>query len=146
MAVDLAAAFLSEHVDARHLLPPESRQQVLRAQIDSYIERHLGSSELTPAHVAAHHYISLRSLHRIFRDRQETVAASIRRRRLERCRADLADPRLAAYPIAVLATRWGFPVPADFSRAFRTAYGLSPRAFRHRAASADAPCTARPAK
>ncbi|MER5357807.1 helix-turn-helix domain-containing protein [Streptomyces sp. NPDC002785] len=146
IAVDLAAAFLSEHVDARHLQSPESRQQVLRAQIDFYIERNLGSMELTPAHVAAHHHISLRSLHRLFHARQETVAASIRRRRLERCRADLADLRLAEYPIAVLAAHWGFPAPAEFSRAFRTAYGLSPRAFRHRAASADAPCTARPAK
>ncbi|MEU3653427.1 helix-turn-helix domain-containing protein [Streptomyces sp. NPDC032161] len=146
IAVDLAAAFLAEHADARHPQSPESVRQVLRARIDSYMERNLGSADLTPAHVAAHHHMSLRSLHRLFRDRQETVAASIRRRRLERCHADLADPRLTEYPIAVLAARWGFPAPAEFSRAFRAAYGLSPRAFRHRAASADVPSTARPAK
>ncbi|MGW2089918.1 helix-turn-helix domain-containing protein [Streptomyces sp. NPDC001880] len=146
IAVDLAAAFLAEHADARHPRSLESRYQVLRARIDSYIEHNLGSTDLTPNHLAAHHHMSVRSLHRLFGDRQETVAASIRRRRLERCRADLADPRLAGYPIAVLAARWGFPAPAEFSRAFRTAYGLSPRAFRHRAMSAEAPRTARPAK
>ncbi|MFE7467732.1 helix-turn-helix domain-containing protein [Streptomyces sp. NPDC057499] len=146
IAVDLAAAFLAEHSDAQHLQSPESHRQVLRTRIDCYIESNLGSADLTAAHLAAHHHISLRSLHRLFEDRSETVAASIRRRRLERCRADLADPRLAGYPIAALAARWGFPAPAEFSRAFRTAYGLSPRAFRHRAGSGDAPHAAPLAK
>ncbi|MGW3085571.1 AraC-like ligand-binding domain-containing protein [Streptomyces sp. NPDC001108] len=146
IAVDLAAAFLAEHSDTRYLQPPETRRQALRTRIDCYIESNLGSADLTVTHLAAHHHISVRSLHRLYDDQQETVAASIRRRRLERCRADLADPRLAAYPIAVLASRWGFPAPAEFSRAFRTAYGLSPRAFRNRTASNEAPRVASPAK
>lgn len=146
IAVDLAAAFLAEHADAQYLQSPETHRQVLRTRIDCYIESNLGSADLTVTHLAAHHHISLRSLHRLYDDGQETVAASIRRRRLERCRADLADPRLAGYPIAVLAARWGFSAPAEFSRAFRTAFGLSPRAFRHRTASSDAPHVAPPAK
>ena len=58
----------------------------------------------------------------------------IRDRRLERCRADLRDPRLAGLSILEIATRWGFVSPAHFSRTFRAAYGVSPRDARAAAA------------
>jgi transcriptional regulator GlxA family with amidase domain len=58
------------------------------------------------------------------------VAGWIRSRRLERCRRDLADPSLAAHPVAAIATRWGFASAADFSRAFRTAHGVPPAEYR----------------
>ncbi|MDT3398091.1 helix-turn-helix domain-containing protein, partial [Streptomyces sp. B1866] len=48
---------------------------------------------------------------------------------------DLADPALRALPIHGVATRCGFTHPSDFSRAFRTAYGISPREFRAQAGS-----------
>ncbi|WP_433258918.1 helix-turn-helix domain-containing protein [Streptosporangium sp. CA-135522] len=51
----------------------------------------------------------------------------MRRRRLENCRADLADPRLRAHSIQDIAARWGFTHATDFSRAFRRAYGMPPR-------------------
>ena len=34
-----------------------------------------------------------------------------------------------------VGTRWNFPRPADFTRAFRTAYGVSPKEYRLRALS-----------
>ncbi|MFF9019764.1 helix-turn-helix domain-containing protein [Streptomyces eurythermus] len=69
----------------------------------------------------------------LFRQQGETVAASIRRRRLERCRADLTDPRVRQRPISAAAARWGFLRPADFSRAFRAAYGVTPGELRQTA-------------
>ncbi|ADI03680.1 AraC family transcriptional regulator [Streptomyces bingchenggensis BCW-1] len=72
-------------------------------------------------------------LHTLFRRQEETVAASIRRRRLERCHADLTDPRLRRRSISAIAARWGFVRPADFSRAFRAAYGVAPRELRQAA-------------
>ncbi|CAG6395034.1 Transcriptional regulator, AraC family [Actinacidiphila cocklensis] len=131
IAVDLAAAFLSGHLDAQHLLPAETRRRVLLTRIGAFIDRNLGDPELTPVGIAEHHHISVRSLHQLFRAEPETVAATIRRRRLERCRADLADPRLSGQPIGALAARWGFLAPAEFSRAFRASYGMSPRQFRY---------------
>ncbi|MBL1098342.1 helix-turn-helix domain-containing protein [Streptomyces coffeae] len=134
IAVDLAAAFLSDHLDAQYLLPVDTRQQTLLARINAFIDRHLGNPDLTPAYIAARHHISLRSLHLLFGQQPQTVSVTIRRRRLERCRTDLADPRLRGQPISTVAARWGFLVPAEFSRAFRAAYGLTPTEFRYQAA------------
>ncbi|GGQ13574.1 hypothetical protein GCM10010187_32420 [Actinomadura coerulea] len=41
----------------------------------------------------------------LFQEQGLTVAAWIRERRLERCRHDLADPRLLARPVQGVATR-----------------------------------------
>ncbi|MFF3455345.1 helix-turn-helix domain-containing protein [Streptomyces sp. NPDC002730] len=60
-----------------------------------------------------------------------TVAARLRRQRMEAARRDLADPALCGTPIHAIAARWGFPRAADFSRAHRTAYGTTPKGYRH---------------
>ncbi|HEY5833856.1 MAG TPA: helix-turn-helix domain-containing protein [Streptomyces sp.] len=54
----------------------------------------------------------------------------MRHRRLERCRHDLADPQWDSRPVYALAARWGFTDSAQFSRAFRAAYGVPPSAYR----------------
>ena len=54
----------------------------------------------------------------------------IRTRRLEQCRRDVLDPVLADRPVAGIAARWGFVDAAHFSRAFKTAYGVSPSEYR----------------
>lgn len=50
--------------------------------------------------------------------------------RLERRRADLADPGPRHSSIGEIATRWGFRHLADFSRAFRNACGIPPSEVR----------------
>ncbi|MEU6019297.1 helix-turn-helix domain-containing protein [Streptomyces sp. NPDC047515] len=130
---DLATAFLATRLEATTGLPADTRRQVLLARIHAFIDRNLSNPQLTPAHIAAHHYISVRTLHQLFRTEARTVAATIRQRRLERCRADLADPRQRSQPISALAAQWGFLVPAEFSRAFRAAHGMTPTEFRHEA-------------
>lgn len=113
------------------------------ACVQAYIERRLGDLDLTPVAVAEAHHISLRSLHRLFEEQGTGVAGWIRARRLERCHHDLTDPALAGRPIHTIAARWGFPRPADFSRAFRSAYGLTPGAYR-RLATTTATATDEP--
>ncbi|MFE2282429.1 helix-turn-helix transcriptional regulator [Streptomyces sp. NPDC059454] len=97
------------------------------------ITHNLSDPDLSPAAIAAHHHISVRLLHALFEQETETVGATIRRRRLERTRTDLADPRLRHRTIGEIALRWGFRHPADFSRTFRRAYGIPPSDFRHTA-------------
>ncbi|MFE0171262.1 helix-turn-helix domain-containing protein [Streptomyces sp. NPDC059002] len=138
MALDLAGASLAQHLGAYGDLPADTRRQAMLSRVNAFIDHNLGDPDLGPAEIAAHHHISVRSLHTLFLEEGETVAASIRRRRLERCHADLADPRLRRRPISAVAARWGFLRPADFSRAFRAAYGVPPREFR-RSASHDQP-------
>ena len=94
----------------------ESRERILLLRIHAFIEQHLGEADLSPGLVAAAHHVSVRYLHRLFEAQDTTVAAWIRRRRLERCRRDLADPALGAVPVSTVAARWGLPDPAHFSR------------------------------
>ncbi|MEU2134729.1 helix-turn-helix domain-containing protein [Streptomyces sp. NPDC018352] len=130
ITTDLITSFAADRIDKAELVPLETRTTVLRAQINAFITHHLGNPELRPAAIAAHHHISLRALHTLFQQEPATVAATIRHRRLEHCRADLADPRMCDQPIAAIAARWGLLIPAEFSRAFRAAYGVSPGEYR----------------
>jgi AraC-like DNA-binding protein len=117
---------------------PPAPDEVLLARIQAFIERHLAQPGLTPQSVADAHHLSLRSLQRLFAAHDLSVAAFIRDRRLDRCRRDLADPRLRVVPVAAIAANWGLPAGAQFSRAFREAYGVSPRAYREGAGPAPA--------
>ncbi|KOG31721.1 AraC family transcriptional regulator [Streptomyces viridochromogenes] len=132
VVVDLVAACLAQNLDADDQLPAEARARALIQRIHDFVETHLGDPDLTPAAVAAGHHVSVRTLHQLFRayGDGETVQARIRRRRLERCRDDLARPELLGRPVQAVAARWGFSGPAVFSRTFRAAYGLSPTEFR----------------
>lgn len=128
---ELTTAFLAHRLSVYDRLPPEAKNRMLLARIDTFIEDNLADPRLSPSAIAAHHHISVRCLHYLFRQRQETVAAMIRRRRLEHCHADLTDPRLRTLPIHAVAARWGFTSAAGFSRSFHTAYGITPKEHRH---------------
>lgn len=131
--VDLFAALLAETLESDRALPPESRRNTLLLRIHAFIHRHLADPELTPSVIAAAHHISLRHLHRLFQEDGTSVATWIRGQRLEHCRDALTDPGRAREPIHAIAARWGFTQPTDFSRAFRGAYGVSPRDYRQTA-------------
>ena len=102
----------------------------LVARIERYIDEHLDDPDLTPATIARAHAVSVRQLHRLFADREHTVSRTIRTRRLEMCRRELAGPVGADRSITQIARRWGFPDVGVFGRAFRETYGVSPRAYR----------------
>lgn len=104
--------------------------RALLQRIMGYIDRSLGSVELSPQSIAAAHFISTRHLHELFRERDTTVSTWIRQRRLEHCRRDLTDPLLADRPVGAIAARWGMTDAAHFSRTFKAAYGVSPRDYR----------------
>jgi AraC-like DNA-binding protein len=128
--LDLLAATVAQHTDDTGALGPETRQHAMALRVQGFILRHLGNPDLTPGMIAAAHHISTRSLHRLFRQQGTTVAAFIRRHRLDRARRDLADPMLAGRPVHAIAGRWGFTRAADFTRAFRTAFGVAPTDYR----------------
>lgn len=128
LTLDMFDAMLAHILDPGHKVLPA--QQALLARVMSHIREHLGDPELSPETVAAAHHISVSYLHRLFASRDLTVAATIRTQRLDRARRDLADPQLGHIPIHRIATRWGFRDHATFTRAFRTRYGIPPRALR----------------
>ncbi|MFC4008865.1 helix-turn-helix domain-containing protein [Nonomuraea purpurea] len=128
--IDLVSAFFSATVETDPMPLPGAGRQALTVSIQTFVLQNLDDPELTPHSIAAAHHISVSYLHRLFQDRGETVSAWIRNHRLRRARRDLADPALATVPIHVIASRWGFSHSSAFSRAFRIAYGVSPRDFR----------------
>ncbi|MEU6428019.1 helix-turn-helix domain-containing protein [Microbispora sp. NPDC046973] len=134
VTLDLIAAACADRFEDTTVLSPESRRQALLSSVHDFIRRRLGDPDLTPETIAAAHQISVRQLYKIFQEQGVTVAAWIRRCRLERCHRDLADPRLRSRPIQSIAARWGFTDAGTFSRAFRAAYGMSPRDHRNLAA------------
>ncbi|MES4887427.1 AraC family transcriptional regulator [Streptomyces sp. NPDC096012] len=144
-AVNLATAFL----DSQTALLPDGRTEpgpaeplpvgprpappatdLLLRGIKTYIEHHLHDFDLSPTSIAAANHISLRYLHRLFQRDGRTVAAFLRERRLEHCRADLSDPAKAQRSVCEIARRWGFRDPAVFNRTFKSVYGVTPGAYR----------------
>jgi AraC-like DNA-binding protein len=138
LALDVLTATLASALETESAVPPHTRRRALMAQIHTFIQTNLGDPHLTPDAIAAAHHISLRYLHKLFRTEGHTVAAWIRERRLQQCRRDLADPRMAAHTITAIAARWGFDSPTHFSRTFRSAYGLAPHQFRQQAITVHA--------
>ncbi|MEO3805956.1 helix-turn-helix domain-containing protein [Nonomuraea sp. B1E8] len=130
VASELATVFLAGLADATRMVPEATRRQALVREIKMFIRRHLGEPALTPPAIAAAHNISVRHLHHVFQEERQTVSEYIRRQRLERCRADLADPRHDLRRVAEIAGRWGFRDAAAFNRAFKRAYGIPPGEYR----------------
>ncbi|MFF8286825.1 helix-turn-helix domain-containing protein [Streptomyces albus] len=129
-AIDLVITALGHHLGREDQVPADARRQALYRGITTFIEDHMGDPALSADRIAAAHHISVRSLHRLFQQHGTTVASWIRRQRLERCRRELADARLGSRPIHAIAAKWGFPRPADFTRSFRSAYGITPSDYR----------------
>jgi AraC-like DNA-binding protein len=139
IVLDLVSALFAHELHADNTLTPETRRRTLTMRIHSFIQQHLADPQLTPRAIAAAHHISLSYLHRLFREQDLTVAAWIRHQRLERARRDLTDPALRHNTIHQIATRWAFTHAADFTRAFRTHYGMPPRDYRRARAGRPAP-------
>lgn len=128
--VDLLTTVMADELSAAEA--PGERQR-LWSQITTYIEDHLADPQLTPSTIAAAHFMSVRALHQIFEGSGETVSSEIRRRRIARCRHDLADPLQVQVPVAAIGARWGLSDPAHFSRLFRNVVGSPPAQFRRSA-------------
>ncbi|MBG6085136.1 AraC-like ligand-binding domain-containing protein [Zhihengliuella flava] len=127
--VDLLSTLLADEIGRRGDVADLDRARQLR-RIQHFIDSQLADPSLSPGDVAAAHFMSTRSLHKLFSDSGETVASWIRSRRLENCRRDLIDPLRSHVPVGVIGARWGLPDAAHFSRAFRAAYGCSPAQYR----------------
>lgn len=108
--------------------PDPSAELMMR--IDHYINTHLGMHDLSPTVVADANFISTRHLHALFQRRGITVSKLIKQRQLEHARRDLIDPMRRHESISTIAGSWGFPVAAQFSKAFRAYVGTSPSKYR----------------
>jgi AraC-like DNA-binding protein len=130
-ALDLVSTMLHAEMD---IAPDRMKPQALLAvSMREYIEANLSDPQLSPASIAAAHFISTRHLHNVFHESGTTVASWIRSQRLDGARRELQDPLHAGKSVGAVAARWGFLDAAHFSRIFRDAFGMSPSDWRRRA-------------
>lgn len=100
-----------------------TRIERVLAHIAAHLESELGLTELAEiAHVSPYHF------HRLFRAMTgESIAALVRRLRLEAAAKALRETETAVIDIALAA---GYGSPEAFTRAFHAAFGLAPSEFR----------------
>ncbi|WP_328907156.1 helix-turn-helix domain-containing protein [Streptomyces sp. NBC_00234] len=111
----------------------------LGLRLVEYLRAHLGDRDLSPASVARAHHISVRHLYAVLARSGIVFGAWVRAQRLDACRRELSRVPPSSDTITTIAHRWGFASTAHFSRAFKSAYGVSPRVWREarRLGSAD---------
>lgn len=127
--VDLIATALAEQ--RRGGTSSLSRNaNVLTQQVLQFIEDHLPDAELSCEAIAARHRISARYLRVLFREFGTCASDWIWRRRLERARQDLSDPRQRHLSITTIGFNWGFKDGAHFSRMFKQQFGCTPTEVR----------------
>ncbi|RDL51571.1 Multiple antibiotic resistance protein MarA [Ensifer sp. M14] len=96
-------------------------------RVSDYIYGHL-NEELDLDRLAEIACLSPHHWHRIYRAvHGETLAATVKRLRLQKTAADLVQSDL---PVEAIAQRSGYPNIQSFNRTFKAAYGLPPARYR----------------
>nr|WP_281065539.1 helix-turn-helix domain-containing protein [Jiella sonneratiae] len=101
----------------------------LRQRIVQFVDERLGDPEMSPASIAAACGLSRASLYRLA-EVDGGIAALVQGRRLARAFDLLADASARGARIEDVSHGVGFASAAHFSRAFKAAYGISPRDLR----------------
>jgi AraC-like DNA-binding protein len=99
------------------------------SRIERYVRRNLAKQSMTIEEIARANGISVRYLHGLFKESGTSVGHWIRTLRLEAAFNDLQAARRKE-TIAEIAYRWGFGGQAQFSRQFKTHFGITPRESR----------------
>jgi AraC-like DNA-binding protein len=123
----LTAALLS-CLDASEVceLPVAAEQARLRAEAEWIIARRFHEPDLDVSRIASLARVSRATLYRAFAD---GIVPSLQRLRLRKAAEALADPG-DRRQVSEIAYAMGFARLDSFSRAFRAAYGCSPREWR----------------
>lgn len=127
VARDLAVAMLRSSFTAAPVLPETPAG--LRAAILDFVRANAADPVLDVDGIARRHYVSRRRLYGLFEALGTTPGEHLRAVRLRAAAERLADP-VDARTIADIGYACGFDDATTFTRAFRRAYGVTPRDFR----------------
>lgn len=140
-AVELVRLAVLERVRSVGVL---SAGGVLMERIKACVQRRLRNPTLSIDTIARDLNCSKRYLHKIFgAEGGESLGQYIWNARLERCRADLLDPRLQRRSVTEIAFSWGFNNAAHFSRSFKARFGVAPSRCRTTVGTDAAPAAIR---
>ncbi len=134
--IEFLASSVASEPPAGVLKSSTGTQTSILNRLCQQIELRLGEHDLSRASVAQAEGISARYVQKLFENAGETFGHYLRLRRLERCRAELLNPKYDHLSITEICYRAGFNDSAHFSRAFREQYGQSPRTYRKNAGKA----------
>lgn len=128
--LDLISAGLASVSNQQYTL--SEPEQSLIIQIKAYINANLTDPKLDRTMVASRMGgISIRRLSEIFSHDNNSVAAYIRKKRLDNIAREMLDYRFSQQRISQIAFRWGFENSQHFSKTFRNQYDISPREYRN---------------
>jgi AraC family transcriptional regulator len=101
----------------------EARLQRVITHVHAHLDEPLDLNALADvAHLSPHHW------HRVYHAMTgETLAGTVKRLRLQRAAAELANGTL---PVSRIARQAGYPDVASFTRIFKASYGLPPARYR----------------
>src|SRR5207253_1303813 len=103
---------------------------VVRIRLLEHIETNLRNPDLTPDAIARMGHVSTRYVHLLFKQQGESVRRYVQRRRLEECARVLRDRLRNSKSVTEIACEQGFNSTAQFCRAFRERYGVTPTEYR----------------
>ena len=116
--VELASGTVSSGLEFSHAAVGEA----MRRKVESWVRSNLRDGDVSPESAARAHGLSLRSLHRLFSDSDQTYGAFVRSARIERARQDIVA---SEEPVQRIAMRWGYSDASHFCREFRRLTGLT---------------------
>lgn len=133
--VDVLSAGLRT-LTTREAAPSSALHGYHLQRILSYTRAHLADPSLSVKTIASNLQMSVSSLYRIFESQGTTLSEWIWTQRLENLRRELGDPALRHLSVTQIGFRCGFSDSAHLSRAFKRAYGQTPREYRASAPNA----------
>ena len=92
----------------------------------AYLRANLADPLLSPALLARHMRVSVRTVHNRFGEAGTTVGRWIMEHRLAACHRALSDPLHDGISVAQIAFNWGFNDLSHFTRAFRARFDVPP--------------------
>mgnify|MGYP001182833529 FL=1 len=131
--VPLAMANISMLVFALSELDEQQPESIKEAQLDlakQYMLVHISNSKVSPSLIANELNISVRYLHWLFKQTDETVIQFLTRKRIELAQLLLVSSSKSTFNVTEIAFMCGFNDSTHFSRRFKKQVGISPSTFR----------------
>ena len=131
--VPLIMANISMLVFALSELEEKEPNTLKEAQLDlakQYMLVHISNSQVSPTLVANELDISVRYLHWLFKQTNETVIQFLTRKRIELAQLLLVSSSKSTFNVTEIAFMCGFNDSTHFSRRFKQQVGISPSQFR----------------